>query len=575
MISPSPPPSTPANRKPPHQPKKPANEKAPIEPPPVPEGVLAALAREDVEVHIAQAVQLRRAVSDLMCEMATEASPLFDFHPWTTFFNAYSRNTANAAAAFRRIGVGSVCMEVAENTRTTVWPRRLANEEFKEQGPKPRELQWASREEDCNSPPVMVQFGPECDPSNPDCRVKAQQLARIQGFEVAAFLDTPTSLEGVRKAVEFHACRIKHGRIQDERDCRPVLIIVDKEIAPDFKGRDDWACTSLSCISFGIDSNREYWVLQPLILQVPIGMIHKLGGLSLSLGWSRGSGRIGSVSRSWMAKEASMEYGYEASTFPSLTFVLNSIPATVLEYLGLCMLVHIRRRPPASNATPDWIVPQHGPPLMAHNWLKLRASSSMGEYVPPFDRVLRTTLRREVRERRPTAPASWTPGSLLDRATGSDGPKCDTSSFGRPEVVFQSFQAQSAAAAPAANMQKLEAYTKARERLFGTSVKRDLHLPATSAPRTGVSGPRGMRNGQVSSIQVVLRYKGQALAVPIGDGLLPFLSATVSGTLKFKERTGPQWDLVFSLLQLEVARWFGGRTSEKGVREIVLSTVRR
>eukprot|EP00966_Prymnesium_polylepis_P022943 527475-Prymnesium_polylepis.1 len=54
-----------------------------------------------------------------------------------------------------------------------------------------------------------------------------------------------------------------------------------------------------------------------------------------------------------MAKEASMEYGYEASTFPSLTFVLNSIPATVLEYLGLCMLVHLSRNPPASNATPD------------------------------------------------------------------------------------------------------------------------------------------------------------------------------------------------------------------------------
>eukprot|EP00966_Prymnesium_polylepis_P008864 204561-Prymnesium_polylepis.1 len=61
-------------------------------------------------------------------------------------------------------------MEVAENIRTTIWPRILANEEFKEQGPKPRELQWASREEDSNSPLVMVQFGPECDPSSPDCR---------------------------------------------------------------------------------------------------------------------------------------------------------------------------------------------------------------------------------------------------------------------------------------------------------------------------------------------------------------------------------------------------------------------
>ena len=156
-----------------------------------------------------------------------------------------------------------------------------------------------------------------------------------------------------------------------------------------------------------------------------------------------------------------MEYGYEASTFPSLAFVLNSIPATVLEYLGLCMLVHLNRRPPASKATPDWVVPQHRPPLMSHNWLKLRVSSSMGEYVPPFDRILRTTLRKEVRERRQAAPTSWTPGSVLERAAESDGPKCDPTSFGRPEVAFQSFHAQSAAAVPAANIQKLEAYTKA------------------------------------------------------------------------------------------------------------------
>ena len=449
---------------------------------------------------------------------------------------------------------------------------------------------WASREEERESAPIMLQLGVDCDPSNQDHRDRVQQEARLQGFELAAFLDTPTTLAEACQSLEFH---LKRFRSRGSTDRRPAIVVVRKEVDPTGlfgyppgtcdSHESEWWRSRLTCTAFGIDSDQEYWILQPANNFVSVGKVMMHSTADVVTGWSRGPGRIGAVSPSWTAREAAVEYGYEASTFGNVSSTLEAIPAVVLEYLGLQLIskIHeqaIRGGNPVGPGN-SWSLSTVDIPSMSLAWAETRAESSTG-YVPPFDRNLRVVLRKECRSdsEKHDKSGSYTPALIVH----SD-PDPVLSKFVRPDLVLTPADAhgldaaRSLAATEAANNdQRNREYIAARQRLFGTDTERIPSLPAKEdlRPRSSQGVPRS-RMCTISCIQVLIQYRSRLLAVPVGEGLVPFLLATVPGALKFKDRTGPQWELMLSLLQLEVARWFGGRQAEKGIRGLVLSAVRR
>eukprot|EP00966_Prymnesium_polylepis_P250436 5791266-Prymnesium_polylepis.1 len=62
-------------------------------------------------------------------------------------------------------------MDIHDSPLRAVWPDTIAGK-FVEGQPRRRELMWASREEERESAPIMLQFGVDCDPSNQDHRAR-------------------------------------------------------------------------------------------------------------------------------------------------------------------------------------------------------------------------------------------------------------------------------------------------------------------------------------------------------------------------------------------------------------------
>ena len=471
-------------------------------------------------------------VSNTFLELGKHAEQFLIRVPDAAILIGCCTSSAHAAAAALAAGVAVICLDSVERDGSDA-------------------LKWTTRAPP-SSPPVHLAMGSAYSSTLVSSREEVQENAFQKGLRTVAILETPIDPASARASLTARTDQFGLGRreplmlvmevITSAEELRKQL---DLHTETDSEGCLFWRVDCLDVSSFGVNCDRKYMVVQVDVLAVPLKL--ESIGSPLSVGWLLGTKSKGAVAPgNWSKKEVAMEFGFDAGTFSSFPRAFAAVPAQVSEYLCLLMLQHLLSLLPLQNP-----------------------SSTVRGYVPPSERSVSAFRYSEVRgtphargghsrqEPHPSLEAEpdWDPPSRMDAFVS---------------LLDADGEAEASSHAAIVNN---EEYFMARALLFGDSdVAERKELPASTRPLR-------MFTGLLTSVWVLLRYRGQAVVLPLGGAVASFLAVTVSGKLKLEDRTraggSAQWDRVADLLTIEVARWFGGRSVENGIRQLVHQAVIR